>query len=303
MTRALRNPSRLVALFAVTYAVFAIVVFRTQVYARHPDVLAWGVTFDLALTIPLAWWAFVIRGGHARPITIIPLFVLCTLAASRIVPATQHAFIDQLRWVAAPLDLVTLYLVARGKWALGDTVAGRIMRLEVDTMRYALFSWRKKASEGFTFHERSGWGSIVVCFLVVIAAESIGVHLFLNHISVKAAWIATVLDVYGMLWLIGDYHALRLRTTIVRDDVIEFRLGLRWSATIDRANIAAVEAPRGESDWKRKDVMKLALLDEPRLMIRLREPVVATGMAGIRRTITAVAVLPDDLEGFTRAIA
>ena len=296
----LRNPARLIPLFAIAYATVAYMLMRNT---AHPDVLAWGVTFDLALTVPIAWWLLAIRGGFARPVTIIPVFVVCTLVASRVVPASQHQFIDQLRWVAAPLDLVTPYLIARGKWSLGDTIAGRIARLEVDTVRYALFSWRRKSPEGFTFHERSGWDSIVVCFLVVIAAESIGMHLFVAHFSVKIAWVVTVLDVYGMLWLIGDYHALRLLPTVVHHDRVDFRLGQRWSVTVDRDNIAAIEPVRSESDWKRKGVLKLAMIDEPRLLIRLREPVVATGLAGITKTIDTIAALPDDEVGFKSALA
>jgi hypothetical protein len=60
---------------------------------------------------------------------------------------------------------------------------------------------------------------------------------------------------------------------------------------------------RSESDWKRKGVLKLAMIDEPRLLIRLREPVVATGLAGITKTIDTIAALPDDEVGFKSALA
>jgi hypothetical protein len=36
------------------------------------------------------------------------------------------------------------------------------------------------------------------------------------------------------------------------------------------------------------------LLDEPRFLIRLKEPVVARGIGGLRKTIDAIAILPDD---------
>ncbi len=245
--------------FALVYALAAAMLFRSQLYAHNPDILAWGITFDLTLTIPAAWYLFVVRPGHARPLSLIPLFVICTVVASRLVPHAQHGFIDQLRFVAAPLDLITLWLVvrrlARGRSieeVLGNSPAAKIVALEVTTLYYATCCWRKRRADGFTFHERSGWGSIVACFLVVLAAESIGMHLFVAHFSAKVAWIVTTLDVYGMLWIIGDYHALRLLTTTVDRDAIHFRLGLRWSATIERANIASIDAPRGESDWKRK---------------------------------------------------
>jgi hypothetical protein len=40
-------------------------------------------------------------------------------------------------------------------------------------------------------------------------------------------------------------------------------------------------------------VLKIAILDEPRWLITLREPVIARGMAGIRKEIRALAILPD----------
>jgi len=155
----------------------------------------------------------------------------------------------------------------------------------------------------FTFHERSGWGSILACILVLLVAESIGLHLFLWHRSVIAALVVTVSDIYVIVWLILDYRAMRLRPTTIDDRALHFRFGLRWFVTIDRDNIAAVEPVRGESDWKRKDVLKLAIMDEPTLIVRLHQPVVAMGPAGIKKRIVAVAVLPDDLDGFKSAIA
>lgn len=153
-----------------------------------------------------------------------------------------------------------------------------------------------------TIHERNGWGTVIACFVVLISFECVGVHLLVQHWSTKVAWILTSLDVYGVLWLIGDYRALRLRPTLIRPGGIELRYGRRLSATIARDNVAAVETITDESQWKRKGTIKLALLDDPKYLIRLREPVVATLMAGIKRKIDAIAILPDDTAAFERAL-
>jgi hypothetical protein len=121
--------------------------------------------------------------------------------------------------------------------------------------------------------------------------------------SVKAAWIVTALDLYGALWLIGDYHALRLRPTFAKDGILHLRYGLRWSAEIPLADVEAVDDIKNESDWKRPGVLKVAMLDEPKYLVRLRQPVTAHGLAGFRRTIHAVAILPDDIDAFNRTFA
>ena len=107
------NPLRLFSVGAIAYAAIAILLVRSQVYAAHPDVLAWGLTFDLGISIPLIYWFLFVRTGVMRPMTLIPLFVIAVGVASRIVPAGQHHFAQQLGYVAAPLDLVTLWMVAR----------------------------------------------------------------------------------------------------------------------------------------------------------------------------------------------
>jgi hypothetical protein len=47
----------------------------------------------------------------------------------------------------------------------------------------------------------------------------------------------------------------------------------------------------------------VALIDEPRTLIRLRQPMTIQSIAGIRRTIDTIAILPDgdDFEAALRA--
>jgi hypothetical protein len=328
-TRALRSPAALFTFAASTVVAVALVLVRTRLFASHADIAAWGLTFDLTITIPLLYYVFVIRTGRAKPITIAPLFVACTAIAAIILPRGQQGFLHDLRMVAAPLDLITIFLIARRIAAMrragntpddvyasidhasraifGNRAVAGFVTTEVTLIYYAIFAWRAQpvvpdGARTITFHKRSEWGTIVASILVLIAFESIGLHLFVQHWSSKAAWLLTCLDIYGALWLIGDYHAMRLRPSLAGSEAIEFRHGLRWSVTISRDNIAAVEAVQNESDWKRRGTLKLALLDEPRTILRLREPVVAHGLAGIRKRIDSIALLPDDPAEFERAL-
>ena len=318
------HPFRLFSLGAVAYAAIAVLLVRSQVYATHPDMLAWGLTFDLAISIPLVYWFAFVRTGAAKPITLIPLFVVTVTVASRIVPQGQHHFVEQLGYIAAPLDLVTLWMIARRLMRLrrdtagdhdvptriaqvtrqlfGNGAAAAFVGLEVSSLYYGLFCWKKPAAPGFSIYRRSGWDTVLICILVLLAAESFGVHLLIQSWSVRGAWAMTVLDFYGAIWLLGDYHAMRLRPITIDESTLHVRFGFRWSISIPLQNIAAIEPVRAESEWKRKGVLKVAILDEPRLLIRLHEPAIATGLAGIRKTIDAVALLPDDLEEFDIAL-
>lgn len=277
-------------------------VLRSHAFAQNPDVAAWGITFDLTITIPLLYWFFVVRGGHARPLTLVPIFLLGMLLATRLVPANQQQFAHQLGRFVVPLaELLAIGAVVRGVRS-GDGLLANVLASELTMFRYALLGWRMKPEpreRAVTFHERSGWGVILIGIFVLIAAEGIAMHLLLAQWKVTAAWAWTALDLWAVVWLLGDYHALRVRRTWLDDDTLHVQLGTRWSVDVARANIESIEAVRDEKEWKRKDVLRLAILDEPRWLITLREPVVAHGLVGLKKTIRAIAVLPDQDDWIT----
>ncbi len=323
MTKARANPYPLLLLGGGGLALLAVIIVRTQTFAAHPDVLAWAFTCDLTISLPLLWWLFAVRTGRAGAVTLIPLFVIGVGIAARIIPAAQHSFVDQLRYIAAPLDLVTIALVIRRVARIrridgsgdpvdrieracgeifGNSRAAAMVAFEISIAYYAFSGWWKRPAAGFTVHQRNGWATLIGVLVFLIGVESIGAHLVVQMWSVKAAWIVTTLDLYGVLWLLGDYQALRLRPTRIEGDTLFLSYGLRWRGAIPLAAIAAIEPLHHEAEWKRKGVLKVAMLDEPRLLIRFATPQTVHGLAGISRTIDAIAILADDDSGFEAAL-
>lgn len=290
-TSALRAPAYRFAFFGLVIVTACVLVLRTHAAATNAAVAAWGVTFDLTITIPLCYWWFVVRAGKAQPLTIAPVFIAGTLLAEFLVPRGEQQFLHQLRMFVVPAaELVLIATFARRPGRIGKLVASEAMMFY-----YALCCWRKKADpRGTSFHERNGWSSIVVCIIAVIVAESIGMHFLLRMWKPIAAWIWTGFDLWAILWLLGDYHALRLLRTTIDDDALHLRFGIRWNASVPLANIERVTAIREEREWKRRDVLRVAILDSPRWLIELREPVAVQGLAGITKTVRAIALLPDD---------
>lgn len=324
------RPTLLFPLAALSIVIVCVTIVRSRLFAQAPDIAAWGVTFDLTITIPLLWYFVVVRTGHAKPLTLAPVFVIAMTVAALVVPRGHQDFLHALRFASAPLEVVTLVLLGRrmarlrnvrgaqggdtftridraARELFGDNRAATFVAMEVTILYYSVTAWRKKSprlANAITVHEESGWGSIVACILVLLVAESIGAHFLVQlWFGRAAAWVMTSLDVYGILWIIGDYHALRLRVTTVEDGVLRIRHGLRWSADVPLDAIRSIDRVSSESEWKgKKTVMKLALVDEPRWLIRLHEPIRATFIAGIPRTIEAIAVRPDDEGAFGRAL-
>lgn len=323
MTSALRRPSSLFLLSALAIAGACVAIARSRVFIAQPDVAAWGITFDLTISIPLVYWFLVVRTGRARPLTIAPVFLIGMALAAVLLPRAQQQFLGQLRTFVLPaVELVLLAAMVQRIRALrrqdntspdpyvristaaralaGEGRVAEVIASETAMFYYAFFGWRQQPAEtrghAFTLHERNGWPTIVVCLIVMIVAESIGMHLLLGLWSPIAAWVWTGLDLWAIVWLVGDAQALRLRRSSVDDEMLHIRFGLRWSVSIPLANIASIDDVRSESEWKRRDVLKVAILDEPRWLVTLREPVTANGLAGIRKEIRGLALLPDDDE-------
>lgn len=294
---------------------------RSQLFAVNADIAAWGITFDLTITIPLAFWWLVIRRGKAHALAVVPVFLGGTVTATLLLPLHAHDFVAQLRSVVLPLAAfavagVIAHRLRRARNAVaaaqdvperialvartlgGESRVAAVVASEVTLLYYALFGWRRSPDpvpgQPFTVHERSGWSSVLVCVFVVIGVEAVGMHLLLALWSPLAAWGWTALDLWAVLWLLGDYNGLRLVRSSLDDRSLTIRHGLRWSLTIPLASIVSVDDVREESEWRRRDVLKVAMLEDPRWIVRLREPLVARGLAGLTRTVRAVALLPDD---------
>jgi hypothetical protein len=327
-TRVLPAPRLfLVAALGITALCFAIV--HSRLFALSPDVAAWGVTFDLMLTIPAIYYVGLVRRGKASFASMIPLLAVCGLAARQIVPHANQQFLHQLGLViSAPLELFAIgWLVVRARNAkrmLGsgdvvdrlraaaleltrNAVVAEVVVGEVIVWYFALFSWRRKPDvrEGqtaVTVHEESGWGMILVALFIVMAGEVFGMHLVIQHWSHTGAWILTAFEAYSMLWFIADLRALRLRPTVIDAAAMRIRFGLRWNAVVPRDAITAVTRISGAFE-KRAGLLKVAIVNDPTHLITLREPITATSMFGIRREIREIAICPDDASGFEQALA
>jgi len=315
---------------ATLIAAVCAAIVRTPLFARAPEMAAWAVTFDLCLTIPVLYYVLVVRRG-AHPATLIPIFGGGMLLARFIVPRGEQDFLHSLASLGSILEIVLLaVVVARARKVSrvlrsagapdpvekiriaceGIFGAGRLagfVSAEAAILWYALLSWRRspppaesgrRAEPGVTFHRASGWGTILAGFFVLIAGEGLGAHLLLARWSVRAAWMFTALDVYTVLWLLGDFQGLRLRPATFDGRTLRLRFGMRWSADVDAANVLGVSRLAPGAFTKRRDTLRFAILDEPRYEIAFREPVAFRGIAGLERRVRAIALLPDDSDSF-----
>ena len=313
-------------LAALSIVALCLTVARSALFAESPGIGALGVTFDLAVTIPFLYWLCVVRPGRAPAITLVPVVLVGLFATRMVVPAEHREILAPLPLLALPLELLAAgAIVVRARRALvrvrglASPPSGWLERLEVGAreafgesraidvlvselafVRYAVLGWGRAAeappgATAFSYHRERGWGAVLAALLLLLAAEGTVAHLLLAQWSPVVAWIWTGLDLYAVLWLLGDMNGLRLRPVLLWPDRLEVRFGLRWRATIPLDRIARVERLAADpEDWKRKGSLKLALLDPPDLKITFAEPVVFHGPVGLRRRVSRLGLLVDD---------
>ncbi len=306
-------------------------IVRTPLFARAPAVGGFGVTFDLCVTIPGLYYALAVRRG-AHPAALIPVFGGGMILARLVVPRGEQQFLHSLAPIGSLLDLVLLALVfarvrrvSRTLRKEGGADAAEKIRIaceglfgpgrlagfvsaEVAILWYAVFSWRSSesrdaASGGMTFYRASGWPTVLAVVFLLIAGEGFGAHVLLSRWSVRAAWTFTALDVYSVLWLLGDFQALRLRPATFDGEALRLRFGMRWSAEIPASNVLSVTRLSPGAFPKSRDTLRFSTLDEPKYAIAFRKPVAFRGIAGLERRVRAVGMLPDDSDSFEALFA
>ncbi|HET6231658.1 MAG TPA: hypothetical protein VFE05_16410, partial [Longimicrobiaceae bacterium] len=268
-----------------------------------PGLLALAVVFDLAVVVPAVYWHLFLRGR--QPVAkVAPVLLLSLVGAAAVLPGGIRMLAPLLPYAAALAELLVVGLVARKLAAslrrstqMPGDAADRIRRaavealpfravaeaiaFEVSLIYYALFSWRARpvvpqGAEAFTSHRRSGYTALVAALVMVSVVEGIAVHLLVEARSATAAWTITAVGLYGVLWVLGDLQALRLRPTLLERDRLHVRVGLRWAVRADWHDIAELRDVGGETlPEKAPGYLRATVLGKPRLVLELRRPVTA----------------------------
>ena len=321
---ALRQRSPLLPFALLAAAVYAAEIVAAQHIAGSPapGVLAAAVVFDLAVALPAAYWWFFLRGRGAT-LRVVPVIALSLAGAWAVLPPGHRGIIDSARFLLVPLEVAAVGLVLRGivrslsrggdmverigeaaRAALPHRAAADAVAYEITLFYLALLSWRARphvpaGAAAFSTHRRSGYAGLVLAVVIMSAVEGTIVHLLAARWSVTAAWILTALSIYGVVWMLGDLQAIRLRPTLVQDDTLHVRVGLRWDVRLRWADVEAVE-PRGAAPFPRRAPghLRATPMGEPNVVVTLRHPVRVRGPYGISRTVTRLGVAVDEQASF-----
>ncbi len=139
----------------------------------------------------------------------------------------------------------------------------------------------------------------MAALVLASVAEVVTVHLLVAHWSRALAWGLTGVAAYGVLWLFGDYQALRLRPIVVDETTLHLRLGLRWSADVPLASIRTLSTEgAGRLTRRTPGYLHAVVMTSPRVVLDIEPPVVAQGPYGVTKRVSRIGLSPDERARF-----
>lgn len=177
---------------------------------------------------------------------------------------------------------------------------------ELSLWAFALAGWRMRTpadANAFSVHRESSWSMAAVGIGLVLVVEALPIHFLLVRSHPTLAVIATATSVYGLLWLIGDAQAMRLRPMRIEPDALLVRVGLRSKALVPLDAIASVEPVKADAAPKRgRGTLRATPIGDPTLLLTLREPLVAHGPYGVPLPVARIGVAADERARFASAL-
>ncbi len=307
-------------------------VVQSVAFGRKPDLISLGVTLDVVLGIPLAYYFMVVRRAGISRATVLAVVMLSGLLAGAILPAANHRYLGYWERVMALVEVGVLGLVAvkgravmRGFRALQQQMPDFIGNLqrslmpvignawlvgalvgEVSVFRYSLFGWlcgieKTVHQRAYTMHRESGQIALTCALLVIILIETAAVHLLVARAYPGAAWLLSAFSLYSLLFFVADTVALVKRPLLIDQSRVLLRLGLRWQGSFPISEIDRV-GPVSEAPPKNRATLNGCFLSTPNLLITLRQPIPITGPFGLRRSVRRIVLSIDDRDAFIREL-
>jgi hypothetical protein len=321
------------ALFAALAALLLSVewgVTRSAAFARGGP-LPTAVFFDVMVVLPLLYFIAVLRPKKRALVEVGPVVgvgaaVVGVLLAGR----AETRLLVQGAGVVAEVTVLALLVrrlhgatrdirgAGQGNMAAsGDLLIRlhgvkdplmRVLGLELAVAYYAAqalpFARRApRAIEGrsFTTSEKSGAFGLLLALGFVAAVEGVALHLVLAAWSTRAAWVASALNAYALVWIVAAHQAARLRPVVVTATHLQVRASLLWTADVPRNTIAKVEAIAQLE--RAPGVLRASFGTAPCMLVTLSAPLTAHGLAGLTKQVTRIALYVDEPEALRAALA
>ena len=294
-------------------------VVNSHLFLERPDILSIGLTFDIALSIPILYY-LIARKRKLPKTFLIPIFLLSLAAASFILPHDRQQFLDLLKIGIVPMEgffisfLVYKILKVRKKYkglkhlkspyfsrnikeciieTIGQGKIPGVLASEISMLYFGLFAWKKfkqTDKNAFIAHLKPGYGAVIGVFSYLSFVEAVVFHILLIQLNIAVAWIIFILNIYGITFLLADFNATRRQPVYVGNEMLYISAGIRWTAAISKKDIKSIELSNQSYSKDKNALNALTILGTPNLVIQLQGVHYADGLYGIRKSFDKVVL-------------
>lgn len=170
---------------------------------------------------------------------------------------------------------------------------------------YAFFTWKKQSPEdpeSITLHKNTSSIAFNIMLIHAIVIETIGIHWWLHDKSALLSTVLLVLNIYSVIYFIGDIQATRLNPLTINNGNLHVSLGLNRRISVPLHSIGAVR-------WGAKpeaDALAFVAKDfeepEPQVVIDFNTPQEAMLFFGKTQSVSQIALKVDDPEKLERLL-
>ncbi|NRD78287.1 beta-carotene 15,15'-monooxygenase [Bacillus sp. BRMEA1] len=173
---------------------------------------------------------------------------------------------------------------------------------------YAIACWGKSpkiANNQFTLHQKTSLLAFQIVLIHSTILEMVGIDWWLHEKSFVLSLILLLLNIYTVIFLIGDIQAVRHNPLLVTEDTIYLSLGLMKRMEIKWMDVEEViHAPKHFKHNKCTIEFIARSFDEihPDFILKLKHPVTATLIMGIKKEYSQVALKVDEPHRFIEVL-
>ncbi|SUV09715.1 membrane protein [Priestia megaterium] len=296
-----------------------------------------GSILDLSLVAPLLFLAW------QRKFSVKYFIVLMAtglIAARFIIPSEYLASFQSVMWLGVGIEGVLIFFELSLLFMLAKNVPPILKRVKSSSLPllfsfsrainekfpkqtfihilcsemlmfyYAFGTWKKQPStEGdtFTLYKRSSFITFQIMIIHAIVIETLGLHWLLHNTSIVLSVVLLFLNIYSIVFFIGDIQALRLNPLRVDNDrlYVSFGLAKRMEIRfqdieeiIEDTHILEQKIPSTTIEFIARDFETV----HPDLLLTLKSPVEATLFMGIKKKYKQVAIRVDDPHAFKKIV-
>lgn len=304
---------------------------RSAFLVNNPSVGAFAITFDLLITVPFVYY-LLIRKSKIPVTTVAPVLVIALAIGTYILPVENQYYLNLFKTWALPVvellalcfiiikirqsvniykpnkqanpDFFTALKESCAKLLPGKTVP--FFATEIAVFYYAFISWRKPVPKenDFTYHKNSGTSTFLAVVIFIVLIETFSVHLLLAKWSYMAAWVLSGLSIYTAVQLFGFLKSLSQRHTSIKKNQLIIRYGILAETEIKLEDIELIELSKAglKPDQKTKRLSAFGEFESHNVIIKLKKEYVLSGLYGIKKKFTNLALYLDNGEDFKNKI-